>query len=338
MVDLKRPADLPNRLLVGLSAGLDSTVLLHVLAQARGADWPECQLRAVHVHHGLQPAADEFARQARETCTAFNVPLTVVPLQVPQVQIQSLGLEAAARAARYQAFAQVQAQNEALVLGHHLDDQIETALLQWLRGAGLDGLVSMQSWAAHRRIWRPLLGLSKQALLQYADAHCLRWTEDPSNRDTNLDRNRLRQVVLPGLLSLRAGALQAMGRSIELLQQDKEVLDQVTLQDWQTCVATLEEGDKARRRGLPEPVQPLAWLVRDRLLLLSDPRLARVLRLGLSRLGAPMPPARRLQEFIRQLREVSHDTRCQLLINAPGAGEKMAFQVSFRAGFVFFTQ
>ena len=79
-------------------------------------------------------------------------------------------------------------------------------------------------------------------------------------------------------------------------------------------------------------------LTRDHLLALSDARLSRVLRLGLSRLGSPMPPARRLQEFIRQLRSVSHDTRCQLVVNAPGLGEKVSFQVSFRAGFVFFTQ
>ena len=335
MVDLKRPADLPNRLLVGFSAGLDSTVLLHALTQASRTDWPDLQLSAIHLHHGLQPAAEDFARQAVKTCEQFGVPLQLVALQISEESIKSLGLEAAARSERYGAFVQAQGAGQALVLAHHLDDQIETALLQWMRGAGLDGLVSMQAWSPERQIWRPLLGLPKASLREYAQAHDLTWVEDPTNLDEGLDRNRLRQRVLPELTALRAGALQAMGRSVELLQQDKAVLDEVTQRDWQACLAESGERDRARQRGLESSGD---LLIRDRLVGLSDARLSRVLRMGLSRLGAPMPPARRLQEFIRQLRVVSHDTRCQLQVNAPGPGEKVAFQVSFRAGFVFFTQ
>ena len=335
MVDLKRPADLPNRLLVGFSAGLDSTVLLHALAQVSQTDWPGLELSAIHLHHGLQPAADDFARQAQETCEAFKIPLTVQTLKVPQEEQQALGLEAAARRHRYAAFERALSQDQALVLAHHLDDQIETTLLQWMRGAGLDGLVSMQAWSAKRRLWRPLLALSKQSLLDYARRHALTWMEDPSNQDLSLDRNRLRSRVVPELIDMRSGVLESMGRSIELLQQDKEVLDEVTQQDWQACLAGSEERHRAQQRGVDSTA---GLLIRDRLLALSDARLSRVLRMGLTRLGAPMPPARRLQEFIRQLRSVSHDTRCQLVVNAPGPGEKVSFQVSFRAGFVFFTQ
>lgn len=335
MVDLKRPADLPNRLLVGFSAGLDSTVLLHALAQVSRADWPDLALSAIHLHHGLQPAADDFARQARQTCEAFKIPLIVESLNIPQDDIQFLGLEAAARSHRYAAFERALSQDQALVLAHHLDDQIETALLQWMRGAGLDGLVSMQAWSAQRRLWRPLLAMSKQSLVSYAQRHQLTWVEDPTNQDLSLDRNRLRSRVLPELIDMRSGVSESMGRSIELLQQDKEVLDEVTQQDWQACLADDTELGRAQQKGLDSAV---GLLSRDRLFKLSDARLSRVLRLGLSRLGSPMPPARRLQEFIRQLRSVSHDTRCQLVVNAPGPGEKVSFQVSFRAGFVFFTQ
>ncbi|MFZ9841654.1 MAG: tRNA lysidine(34) synthetase TilS [Burkholderiaceae bacterium] len=335
MVDLKRPADLPNRLLVGFSAGLDSTVLLHALMQASRTDWPDLELCAIHLHHGLQPAADDFAHQAQLSCQQLGVPLQVMSLQISQDAIQSMGLEAAARSERYRAFARAQAAGQALVLAHHLDDQIETTLLQWIRGAGLDGLVSMQAWSPERQIWRPLLGLTKAALQDYARAHALTWVEDPTNLDESLDRNRLRQRVLPELTALRAGALQAMGRSIELLQQDKAVLDELTQQDWQACLAEAGERDRAQHKGLDLSVD---LLIRDRLLGLSDARLSRVLRLGLTRVGSPMPPARRLQEFIRQLRSVTHDTRCQLVVSAPGPGEKVSFQVSFRAGFVFFTQ
>jgi tRNA(Ile)-lysidine synthase len=335
MVDLKRPADLPNRLLVGFSAGLDSTVLLHALAQASRTDWPDLELAAIHLHHGLQPAADDFVRQAHATCEALKIPLTVQSLSVPQDDVQSLGLEAAARSHRYAAFERALSQDQALVLAHHLDDQIETALLQWMRGAGLDGLVSMQVWSAQRRLWRPLLALSKQSLLNYAQEHQLTWAEDPSNQDLSLDRNRLRACVLPELIDMRSGVLESMGRSIDLLQQDKAVLDEVTQQDWRACLAEAGERQRAQQRGLDSSSD---LLIRERLLVLSDARLGRVLRLGLSRLGSPMPPARRLQEFIRQLRSVGHDTRCQLVVNAPGAGEKVSFQVSFRAGFVFFTQ
>ncbi len=337
MVDLKRPADLPNRLLVGLSAGLDSTVLLQALVAARESDWPELDLQAIHVHHGLQPSAQDFQAQASKTCDACGVRLQLVHLQIDSEQIRTRGLEAAAREARYAAFYRCLAEDQALVLGHHLDDQVETMLLQWMRGAGLDGLASMQVWSPVRRLWRPLLGMSKQQLRKLADAQALSWIEDPTNADQSFHRNRLREVVMPLLLEMRQGALQAMGRSIELLQQDKWVLDELTQADWAECLARQVELDQLAGRGYGS-AQGLPVLNRQRWLMLSEARGLRVLRHGLAQVGAPMPPARRLQEFARQLRHVSHDTRCQMDVAAAETGEKASFQVSFRAGFVFFSQ
>jgi tRNA(Ile)-lysidine synthase len=187
------PADLRGkRLAVGLSGGIDSVVLLHLLrelAPRRGL-----LLSAVHVHHGLSPNADAWARFCRKLCRVWGVPLTVRRVSV---QKKGRGLEAAAREARRAAFAALPA--DAIVLAHHLDDQAETVLLNLLRGAGPRGAAAMPAAGrlGDKRLLRPLLQVPRGEILAYARAHHLEWIEDESNRDTRLARNFLRLRVGP---------------------------------------------------------------------------------------------------------------------------------------------
>lgn len=187
------PADLRGkRLAVGLSGGVDSVVLLHLLrelAPRRGM-----LLSAVHVHHGLSPNADAWARHCRKLCREWGVPLTV---RRASVQKKGRGLEAAAREARRAAFAALPA--DAIVLAHHLDDQAETVLLNLLRGAGPRGAAAMPAVGrlGDKRLLRPLLQVPRGEILAYARAHHLEWIEDESNRDTRLARNFLRLRVGP---------------------------------------------------------------------------------------------------------------------------------------------
>ncbi len=187
------PADLRGkRLALGLSGGVDSVVLLHLLrefATRRGF-----LLSAVHVHHGLSPNADAWARFCRKLCREWGVPLTVRRVTV---QKKGRGLEAAAREARRAALAAVPA--DAIVLAHHLDDQAETVLLNLLRGAGPRGAAAMPAAGrlGDKRLVRPLLQVPRGEILAYARAQHLEWIEDESNRDTKLARNFLRLRVGP---------------------------------------------------------------------------------------------------------------------------------------------
>lgn len=191
-----------RRLVVGLSGGLDSTVLLHALKNVA----PEFSLplRAVHVHHGLSPNADAWAEQVAELCAGLQLPLAVQRVQVGR----GASREGAAREARHAAFASGLGADEALLLAQHGDDQAETFLFRLLRGAGVTGLGAMRGSRLLRRPdaaavpqWRPFLTLSRSALRDYAEAHRLRWSEDESNQDRRYDRNFLRLEILPRLES-----------------------------------------------------------------------------------------------------------------------------------------
>lgn len=184
-------------IVIGLSGGSDSSVLLHALAaspaaRARG-------LRAIHVDHGLHPESGHWAAQAKLMSTALNVPCSLLSVTVERDS--SVGQEAAAREARYSAWAVELRPGEILALAHHRDDQVETLLLKLLRGAGPDGLGAMRPWRslAAGWLWRPLLDLPRKALADYATSNRLEWVDDPSNTDQKFDRNYLRHRVLPSL-------------------------------------------------------------------------------------------------------------------------------------------
>jgi len=208
------PAGAPAPVLVALSGGLDSSVLLHALAardaqRARG-------LRAIHVHHGLQAAADAWQAHCQALCDELGIALQVCRVAV--ARNSGLGLEGAARAARRTAFAAALQPGEWLALAHHRDDQAETFLLRALRGSGPDGLAAMQAQRAFAcgQLWRPLLALPRERLLDYARRHGLSWIEDPANADPHHDRNFLRHQVLPLLRQRWPHADATLSRSAML--------------------------------------------------------------------------------------------------------------------------
>lgn len=180
-----------SRWVVAYSGGLDSTVLLHVLATMKSR--PE--LCALHIHHGLQEQADQWLQHCETVCERLGVSFSAVRVTVNS----GAGPEAAARAARYQAFSAFLQSGELLFQAHHLDDQIETLFLRLLRGTGIDGMqgIPMRRDLGKGELLRPLLSLPRAELEQYAGLQQLSWVEDPSNADARFDRNFLRQRVLP---------------------------------------------------------------------------------------------------------------------------------------------
>ncbi|WP_085647799.1 MULTISPECIES: tRNA lysidine(34) synthetase TilS [unclassified Pseudomonas] len=237
--------DLPSRLLrslrpwlsashwrVAFSGGLDSTVLLHLLANlAKTESLPA--LSAIHVHHGLQAAADAWPAHCQDVCDELSV-----PLQVQRVQVQpGASVERAARDARYAAFSAATQANDVLLTGQHRDDQAETLLFRLLRGAGVRGLSGMPATRAlgQGSLVRPLLDVTRAELEAYAQDHGLRWVEDPSNQERQFSRNYLRHQVLPLLSGRWPQAHASMARSAAHLREAQGLLDELAQIDLATA-------------------------------------------------------------------------------------------------------
>ena len=215
--------------LLAYSGGLDSSVLLHQLVLLRNQR-PELQLRAVHIHHGLNPLADSWVAHCEQQCAQWQVPLEVVRVQI---DARAGGIEAAARTARYDAFSQLLLPDEALLTAQHLDDQSETVLLALKRGSGPAGLAAMpqQHWLGQHRHLRPLLAVSRSQLEAWAQHHQLSWIEDDSNQDPRYDRNFLRLKVLPLLNDRWPHFASAVARSAALCGEQEQLLDELLAEE-----------------------------------------------------------------------------------------------------------
>ncbi|WP_342221445.1 tRNA lysidine(34) synthetase TilS [Candidatus Fukatsuia endosymbiont of Tuberolachnus salignus] len=219
-------------LLVGFSGGLDSTVLLHLLTRIRDSRHSVFHLRAIHINHGLSPAAGAWTGHCQYQCKQWQVPLTIVPVQI---DARDYGIEGAARAARYQVFAQHLAAEELLLTAQHQDDQCETFLLALKRGSGPAGLSSMARLTTLTQnqlqrpcqLLRPLLAYSRTDLARYAQQHQLCYVEDESNQDARFDRNFLRLRILPLLQQRWPHFAQATARSASLCAEQEQLLDEL---------------------------------------------------------------------------------------------------------------
>ncbi|MDM2826019.1 tRNA lysidine(34) synthetase TilS [Citrobacter sp. Cpo089] len=256
-------------ILVAFSGGLDSTVLLHQLVQWR-AQHPEVALRAIHIHHGLSPHADSWVQHCESVCIQWQVPLVVERVHLED---DGLGIEAQARRARYQAFAQTLLPGEVLMTAQHLDDQCETFLLALKRGSGPAGLSAMgeNSPFAGTQLIRPLLAQTRESLEAWARQHELCWIEDESNQDDTYDRNFLRLRVTPLLQQRWPHFAQAVARSAALCAEQESLLDELLASDLADCIT-------AHGTLLLVP-----------LMMVSDVRRAALLRRWLAGLNAPMP-------------------------------------------------
>ncbi len=176
-------------------------MLLHLLSRARRLPRARLVLRALHVDHGLQPAAVDFRRFCRRVARDWRLPLAIIKADVQLAGGESV--EQAARDARREVLGAALAPGELLLTAQHADDQLETLLLALLRGAGPAGLAGMPAAMplAGSRLLRPLLGVQRSQLLAYARAQQLEWIDDPTNDDPRFDRNYLRARVLPLLRS-----------------------------------------------------------------------------------------------------------------------------------------
>lgn len=214
-----------GRVWVAFSGGGDSVALLHLLQASELRE-----LRAVHVHHGLQTVADDWVRHCRRLCRALGVPLRVLRVEV---KADGEGLEAAARSARYAALAGLLKPGDVVATAHHRDDQAETVLFRALRGTGIAGLGGMRECEplGSGTLWRPLLAVPRGDLRAYAEAQRLEWVEDPHNRDPRYARAFLRHDVLPLLQRHFPAAHDSLARLGQHAQAAAGLLAQLADED-----------------------------------------------------------------------------------------------------------
>ena len=271
---------------VAFSGGPDSTVLLHLLqswCSNHPGDTPS--LVAVHVNHGMQGDADSWQAHCEALCHSWDIPIIT---HRATVENAGQGAEAAARQARYQHFEAEIKSGDVLFMGHHLDDQVETFFLRLMRGSGLSGLSAMpqRRELGAGELIRPLLKTERSLLQDYITAHQLSAIQDPSNLDTTLDRNYLRQTVLPLLEERWGGYRQTVVRAAEHAAVSQAVVNEC-LPAPKTVFSVM--GDPGIEQRELNSVSADAAMI----------KLRRWLRVG----GYPMPDQLLLQEFMRQLRE-----------------------------------
>jgi tRNA(Ile)-lysidine synthase len=296
---------------VAWSGGADSTALLAALKQLPHAP---ARLRAVHIDHRLHPTSGRWSAHCRRVARSLGVPLTVRSARIAREGGESL--EAAARAARYRLLGAALADGEALLTAHHQDDQLETVLLQLLRGAGVAGLAAMPAVAAFARgtLVRPLLDVPRDALTAWVRAQGLTWVEDDSNAVTSFDRNYLRARVLPVIRERWPAAAATAARAARHAAQAQRLLD------------LLGEADAARAScGTLLSAKVLRTLAPD--------RRRNALRFWITSAGYLAPPTSRLEEIAGTLLAARADR--QPLVAWEGAWvQRQADQLSLHQGAV----
>ena len=278
-----------NRWLVGFSGGVDSTVLLYSLKQL-AVKHPLPPLLAVHINHHLSPDSDQWAQQCDEFCRLHHIEFQSCDVSLSN--IHTIGIEAAARAARYQQFEQLLAENECLLLGHHQNDQAETLLLQTLRGGGVHGLAAMphSKLLGKGIMLRPILQYPRSVLEAYVRDNQLQWIEDPGNYHQQHERNFIRHQVLPQLQQRRSGVVEVLSRSASHFAQSAQILDEVGENDLRTIVA-----DQSTAINIPA------------LRMLSVARQHNVMRYWLHQQGFQFPNSRWIEQLFHSVIPAAED-------------------------------
>ena len=195
-----------KKIVLGLSGGMDSIVLLHYLH----THFPK-NLRVAHCNHHLSKHCDNWHVFCQQLCQSLNIPYKNINFYLEK----SSNIEENARKKRYFSLSCDLKKDEILCTAHHQNDQAETLLLQLFRGSGVAGLASMPKkkplgLGIH---YRPMLEIEKQQIIDYATHHKLNWIEDDSNKDTNFRRNLLRLEFIPALSKVYKNLVKSLTRS-----------------------------------------------------------------------------------------------------------------------------
>ncbi len=294
-------ADMPQ-LAVAYSGGLDSTVLLTL--SSRLAEKKGFPLLAFHIHHGLNRDADAWLEHCRKTCAERNIGFDSRKVFVSRQS--GRGIEAEARRQRYIALNALCREHgvELLLTAHHQDDQVETVLLQLMRGTGIAGMAGMapvapmpESSQENRYLGRPLLSFSRERLAQWAAAESLAHVEDDSNSDVHYTRNAVRHELVPVLERIFPGFGKRLEQTAQHMRLALDILNHTGMQDLQACITETGALDIAKASAC------------------DTGRMDNLLRCWLMANGLKIPSVAWFEQMKRQLFHARPDASVELLLD-----------------------
>jgi tRNA(Ile)-lysidine synthase len=252
------------------------------------------KLKAIHVHHGISPYADDWLNFCKQKCKLLDIEFDAVKVKINKKG--SLGIEGEARELRYEAIKKKQ--KDIVALGHHQNDQAETLMLQLLRGSGLKGLAGMPEFDKKRKFWRPMLNIKKELLEKYASENGIKYIKDESNEDINFDRNFIRKKVLPLIESRYPASIETISRSASNISEGYHLNKLLALDDSKNVMS--DDG---------------SYLLISDLNKLPNLRAINLIRWWLSFNGLLMPSKKNVEELFRQVKLIKKDTSLNLKIS-----------------------
>ena len=274
----KDPFLIDKNIVIALSGGIDSVVLLHFL----NSHYPG-NIRAVHINHNLSKHSKDWSLFCKELCHKQDIEFKSIDINIKT----SSNVEENARKKRYNSLKSELSKNEVLCTAHHQEDQSETFLLQLFRGSGVAGLASMPKMKsfADTFLYRPFLNISKQLIVDYATKYNLDWVEDDSNINLNFKRNLLRLEFIPKLESGFEGVIKNISRSAYHQSEALKLINDLAEIDIEKFNLVINH----KIQVLP-------------LIQLPERRVANVLRYYIAQRGFLMPSNKVLTELISVLR------------------------------------
>ena len=277
---------------IGLSGGVDSMVLLHILCLLRVNI--KLTINAIHINHALSKNSLDWVKFCEEQCEKLKI--NFISEEIDITKDLKMGVEGAARKKRYEVFKAHQ--KGILVLAHHQDDQAETLLLQLFRGSGLKGLASMQLYDSENFFWRPFLKIKKEIIEDFAKTFSVQFIVDESNEDLNFDRNFLRKKVLPLIKTRYPNISQTISRSASNIAEGLNLNETIAKEDAQKFISDNQS------------VLSLSVLQE-----IPKERVVNLIRWWLGHNQQPMPNKKTMDELFRQIISVKKDSMINVSVS-----------------------
>ena len=309
-------------LVVALSGGLDSMVMLSVMLEIRRSIDQDINLSAIHVNHGLSSNAKDWQSFVTRFCQFNQVELQAETLSLKKQSQHSL--EQQARDARYKAIAELAPSQAVVLTGHHQQDQFETFLLRLSRGAGVNGLGAMreltklpvESYSEKGiRLARPLLPYSQNFLVEYATDNNLEWVEDESNQNVEFDRNFIRHRITPAYIQRWPHFIDAVYKSTQHLQEEGDLLAEYLNQDLAPLIVTQSFGQLEEVDGAQTHLFQFRGLDLQALFDLPQVKQRPLIRLFVNQVTGNPPTSKGLEQLMTSVIEAKKDKQPELLLN-----------------------
>lgn len=292
---------------IGLSGGIDSVVLLHILSQTK------IKLNAIHIDHGISECSGKWAEFCSDLCKSLNVPLHISQHKISKSGGESL--ENNARQVRYQIFLQNSA--DVIILAHHENDQVETTLSQIFRGSNLHNIAGMHtlSQKQNKLFWRPLLNIPKSVIETYAKEFLLEYIVDESNFDTKFLRNFIRQDILPCLIKWDKNISTKILNFNQEIKEQVELADEIAKEDLNNTAEPWQQNKVNAKFAInsSSPIHPCINLIKFKIL--SQIRQMNLVNYFISKQNFPLPSHKQINEFINQAVTSKFDKMPQLKLD-----------------------